>query len=217
MRALEAKQAEEEKALLLTPLASLSDGLNEHIALSAPTTPPRNSFGLSDSSSTGGVSSLHHQVVTNGLLDYSKRSSVNYSLAPNPESVSPGSHNHTAGAKSMPGSRRGSSGSHDNGVHDMTTSLNLSSLSLKDSEYTDGSSQPQSRVPHRSQTGPVTSNLSAASLFDQDLDNEITSTFTCFRDSCLGSLIPCYKILFDIFLHKQRMSVSTSGLTMLEK
>ncbi|KAF8338184.1 uncharacterized protein EI90DRAFT_2559123 [Cantharellus anzutake] len=174
MRALEAKQAEEEQALLLTPMVSLGDGLNEHIALSAPTTPPRNSFGLSDPASVvSGLPIFHQQSVLNDLVDYSKRSSVNYSVVANSESVTPGSHNHTAGAKSMPGSRRGSSGSHESAVNDMTASLLLGSLSLKDPH---GPSQPPSRTPHRSQTGPVASNISAASLFDQDLDNEITNS-----------------------------------------
>src|SRR5260370_31863346 len=103
------------------------------------------------------------------LTKTNKHSSITYSLAPNSENGPPGSHNHTVGAKSMLRSHRGSSGSHNSAVHDITASLNLGSLSLEDPEYRDDSSRPQTRIQHRSQTGPVASSLSAASLFEQDL------------------------------------------------
>lgn len=129
------------------------------------------------------MSFLHHQAVTNGLNDYSKRHSANYgslvgsgvpshpSAAADGSNLQPGSHNY-AGAKSMPGSRRGSSGSSDAG-NDLSSSLNLASLSIHDAQG------PNHRVngisPLRSATNPEVLKNNAAHLFDEDLDNEMSS------------------------------------------
>lgn len=182
MLALERQQMQEERALLVHPP---TNGQHDHVALSAPTTPPRTSASIADPpphSAGGGVSLLHLQALTNGLNDYSKRHSANYgAVAPssiltqtsNPTdgSLMPGSHNYATGAKSMPGSRRGSSGSSDGG-RDMTSSLNLGLLSIHDNPVlarTNGVS------PLRSATNPEALKVNAASLFDEDLDNEMSS------------------------------------------
>ena len=185
MRALEQQQLQEEQALLSVPVDGIPD---QHIALSAPTTPPRTSSVLNGdaNSASSAVSSLHHQAVTNGLSEY-KRKSVNYaSLTPSsdvPSNVAPGSHKHAAGAKSMPGSRRGSSGSRES-AEDMTASLRLDSLSIADNnDGKQNSPHVNGRAPVRSYTGQLSSGYNAASLFDQDLDNEMSSMYS--------SLTPC--------------------------
>ena len=180
MRALELQQQQEERALL-TPSSENPQG-QQHIALSAPTTPPRGPAGLANgdvplsSGGTSGLSFLHHQAVTNGIPDEYKRHSY-ASVAPQasdyPTGLVPGSHNHAAGAKSMPGSRRGSSGSSDV-AQDLSASLNLASLSIQDKLP----SRPNGVHLHplRSATNPEVLKANAASLFDEDLDNEMSST-----------------------------------------
>lgn len=184
MRALERQQMQEEQALLTPTNEGISN--SQQVALSAPTTPPRgvsaltNGDGHLSNGGASGLSFLHHQVVTNGMPEEYKRHSANYGslahhLSESPTSLVPGSHNHSAGAKSMPGSRRGSSGSSDAG--DMVASLNLGSLSIRDPQppRLNGSAHPL-----RSATNPEILKANAASLFDEDLDNEMTSKCTCF-------------------------------------
>lgn len=178
MRALELQQQQERA--LLTPSSENPQG-QQHIALSAPTTPPRGSTGLANgdvppsSGGAAGLSFLHHQAVTNGIPDEYKRHSATYGfLAPqasdSPTSLVPGSHHHAAGAKSMPGSRRGSSGSSD-AVQDLSANLNLASLSIQDKLH----SRSNGAHPLRSATNPEALRANAASLFDEDLDNEMSS------------------------------------------
>lgn len=183
MRALELQQQQEERALL-TPSSENPLG-SQHVALSAPSTPPRGSAALANGEalSTGGISGLsflHHQAVTNGIPEEFKRHSANYgSLVSQPRepgnNLAPGSHNHAAGAKSMPGSRRGSSGSSE-AAQDMVASLNLGSLSIQDKQI------PRINGVHplRSATNPEVFKANAASLFDEDLDNEMSSECLCY-------------------------------------
>lgn len=179
MRALELQQRQEEQALL-TPSSEISQG-QQHIALSAPTTPPRGSAPLANGDAslsgggTSGVSFLYHQAVTNGIPDEYKRYSASYGpvvlqSSDSPAGLVPGSHNHAAGAKSMPGSRRGSSGSSD-AAQDLSASLNLASLSIQDKLP----SRSNGVHPLRSATNPEALKVNAASLFDEALDNEMSS------------------------------------------
>lgn len=187
MRALEFQQQQEERALL-TPSSENPQG-SQHVALSAPTTPPRGSVALANgdiplsNGGTSGLSFLHHQAVTNGIPDEFKRHSANYGslVPPNSESLTnlaPGSHNHAAGAKSMPGSRRGSSGSSE-AAQDLVASLNLGALSIQDRH----ASRINGGHPLRSATNPEIIKANAASLFDEDLDNEMSSRSLSISDT----------------------------------
>lgn len=218
-------QQQEERALL-TPSSENPQG-SQHVALSAPTTPPRGSPGLTNGDAplstggTSGLSFLHHQAVTNGIPDEFKRHSANYgSLASqsveNGANLAPGSHNYAAGAKSMPGSRRGSSGSSD-AAHDMVASLNLSSLSIQDKQIPRINGMNGGH-PLRSTTNPEVLKAHAASLFDEDLDNEMSSMsswpliFLTFVERFLPHKNP-----LGSFPRRLKMSVSMCGLIIPER
>ncbi|KAF8319935.1 hypothetical protein DL93DRAFT_1909766 [Clavulina sp. PMI_390] len=183
MRALELQQQQEERALL-TPASENPPG-SQHVALSAPTTPPRGAAAAlvngGDPSlpngGSSGVSFLHHQALTNGIPEEFKRHSGNYGSLVSPvvesgSNLAPGSH-HTAGAKSMPGSRRGSSGSMD-APQDMLSSLNFGSLSIQDKPV---HPRLNGHHPLRSTTNPEYLKAHAASMFDEEIDNEMSSSF----------------------------------------
>jgi hypothetical protein len=178
MAALEQKQAEELLSLPVDP------GL-QHVALSAPTTPPRGAPQLSA-----------ERVLKPSLAgpegnrsSYSeKRKSVTYSaLAQSPDEVVETTarmpHNRSAGAKSMPGSRRPSTGSHASeeleqlveglSVHDRApgSARHLSRLgNLTLSER---------RMLHEHNSVLVdsgyTSHLNAGLMLDEQLDQEMQS------------------------------------------
>jgi hypothetical protein len=177
MAALEQKQAEE---LLNIPV----DGL-QHVALSAPTTPPRIAPQLS--TERGLKPSLVGQ--EGNRLSYSeKRKSVTYSgLAQSSEEVVKSgnrtSHTRPAGAKSMPGSRRPSTGSY---ASDELEQL-VEGLSVRD--RAPGSARHLSRLGNLTlaerrlinDPSPVlvdsafTSHLNAGHMLDEQLDQEMQS------------------------------------------
>ncbi|KDQ17685.1 hypothetical protein BOTBODRAFT_105442 [Botryobasidium botryosum FD-172 SS1] len=185
MRMLEQQQLQEERALLKaeTPGASPVNGLSnlhQHIAMSAPTTPPHNPVTLQgDMMHMNGSHVLGADSLRPASLLIAKRKSVQYasSLTPSPESASTvsnvignhGSHNHAAGAKSMPASRRASAGSKDGEEVD---TLALRNMSLNDPSGGRNQNLLQNRLNGDNQYNPA---YSAALLFDEDLDNEMQS------------------------------------------
>ncbi|KAL0950597.1 hypothetical protein HGRIS_007391 [Hohenbuehelia grisea] len=121
MRALEHKQAQE---LLSLPFDPNSANGIQHIAVSAPTTPPRVNISLNGDAAHGFRSARQtpidaerlSQAVGTAAVD--KRKSVTYapSVTLSPDLVTPGGANgfaRPAGAKSMPASRRTSASEHD--------------------------------------------------------------------------------------------------------
>jgi hypothetical protein len=108
MRALEQQQAQE----LLTIPYDGTNGNGNYIAASAPTTPPRISAPLS-----GEHHSTLRSALVNGSSNQDKRKSVTHApvvnLSPDLALGNGKSFMRTAGAKSMPASRRTSASSHD--------------------------------------------------------------------------------------------------------
>jgi hypothetical protein len=82
-----------------------------------------------------------------------------------------GSHNHAAGAKSMPASRRGSSGSKDG----EELALQVQNLGLHD-KGASGNSSATATSGFR--PSPMNSSFNPGFLFDEDLDNEMQCTYT---------------------------------------
>jgi hypothetical protein len=161
-------------------------------ALSAPTTPPRApSVVNGDHHSSGhyGIMS-HHQAVTNGLNEIStkanKLKTVNYAPGleresshshtnfPSPDGPT-NPHNGVIGAKSMPGSRRPSTGSKDG--EDMVASLSLSTLNLNDTHNGAQNSGPRTAPTSNSQYHPV---FNSGIIFGDELDHEMQSSWLFF-------------------------------------
>ncbi|KAF9535778.1 armadillo-type protein [Crepidotus variabilis] len=114
MRILEQKQAAE---LLNIPYDGSNNGGVQHIAVSAPTTPPRLNAHLSEASIPAGRQ-VRPQIELDTLSKADKRKSVTYAPSVNlsPDLVTGGMGNSFArpiGAKSMPASRRTSASEHD--------------------------------------------------------------------------------------------------------
>lgn len=185
MAALEQKQAEE---LLSLPV----DAGLQHVALSAPTTPPRIAQQLFAERSLK-PSLVGHE--SNRLSFSEKRKSVTYSgLTQSPdEVVEAGSripHNRPAGAKSMPGSRRPSTGSYASeelehfvenlSIHDrMPGSVRhlsrLGSLNLADRHILNETVLMDA---------PYNSHMNAGHMLDEQLDQEMQSkTYQCLTTS----------------------------------
>lgn len=126
MRALEQQQAQELLSIPYDPNAPNGNGGMQHLAVSAPTTPPRVNAALNGEAYHGArLSRGQHSVDAESLLRAvgtaaDKRKSVTYAPSVNlsPEFPTPAVTNgqgfsRTAGAKSMPASRRTSASSHD--------------------------------------------------------------------------------------------------------
>lgn len=180
----------EERELLIkaespsvSPANTLSS-LHQHVAMSAPTTPPHNPSALpGDTLHINGNYGLGGDGLRPSSLLIGKRKSVQYasSLTPSPESSAPvsnvinnlGSHNHAAGAKSMPASRRASAGSKD-GEEAVTLALR----NMHDANGAQRDTSLQNRLNGESQYNHA---FSAALLFDEDLDNEMQSKLSFCR------------------------------------
>ena len=177
MRALEQQQAQE--LLTIDPGATL-----QHLAASAPTTPPRVNAMLSSEYSPNLSSGLAHSTVDAEVLSRAvgsaadKRKSVTYAPSVNhsPEAHS-NSHQSFArpgGAKSMPASRRTSASEHDEEL-----ASHLENLSLVGERATNGPNVPQSIL--RSSSGRFTTpdgqtySFNAGMMLDEQLDQEMNS------------------------------------------
>lgn len=176
MRALEQQQARE---LLTIPLEA------QHLAVSAPTTPPRVNAVLSDDHSPTYRSSLSHSIVDVDVLSKAvgnadKRKSVTYAPSVNHSPELPSGNQSFArpgGAKSMPASRRTSASEHDEEL-----AGHLQGLSLAGERG--GISTPSGAIPHsilRSNSGRFTNDYgnvyNAGMMLDQQLDQEMHSAY----------------------------------------
>ncbi|KAI0735686.1 ARM repeat-containing protein [Earliella scabrosa] len=171
MRALEQQQARE---LLSIPLES------QHLAVSAPTTPPRVNAILSDDHSPTYRSSLSNtvdvDVLSKAVGNADKRKSVTYAPSVNHSPELPSGNQSFArpgGAKSMPASRRTSASEHDEEL-----AGHLQGLSLAGERA--GISTPSGAIPQsilRSNSGRFTHDYAnvynAGMMLDEQLDQEM--------------------------------------------
>ncbi|KAH9850656.1 ARM repeat-containing protein [Lenzites betulinus] len=176
MRALEQQQARE---LLTIPI-------DQHLAVSAPTTPPRVNAVLSDDHSPTYHSALSKSIVDADMLSKAvgnadKRKSVTYAPSVNHSPEMPSGNQSFArpgGAKSMPASRRTSASEHDEEL-----ASHLQGLSLA-GERADRVSTPSGGIPQsilRSNSGRFASNdgqgyggvYNAGMMLDEQLDQEM--------------------------------------------
>ncbi|KIY45273.1 ARM repeat-containing protein [Fistulina hepatica ATCC 64428] len=186
MRVLEQQQAQELLTIPFSMDASSPNGV-QHIAVSAPTTPPRVNTALNGDSHAGsGVSPVsagpHQPSPTDHPLDKSKGVSYNLTINLSPDSAPAAANGHSfarpAMAKSMPASRRTSTGSHDEelashlqglslaGEHPTRRSPALGPVSA--SVLTVGSTRFGEESGTRSAGG-----LTAGMMLDEQLDQEM--------------------------------------------
>ncbi|TFK88529.1 ARM repeat-containing protein [Polyporus arcularius HHB13444] len=173
MRMLEQQQARE---LLTIPLES------QHLAVSAPTTPPRVNAVLSDDHSPTFSSNLAHRVVDADMLSQAvgkadKRKSVTYAPSVNHSPELPSGNQSFArpgGAKSMPASRRTSASEHDEELAGHLQGLSLAG------ERADRIPTPSGGIPQsilRSNSGRFTNDhanvYNAGMMLDEQLDQEM--------------------------------------------
>ena len=185
MRALEQQQARE---LLSIPLES------QHLAVSAPTTPPRVNAILSDDHSPTYRSSLSNtvdvDVLSKAVGNADKRKSVTYAPSVNHSPELPSGNQSFArpgGAKSMPASRRTSASEHDEEL-----AGHLQGLSLAGERA--GISTPSGAIPQsilRSNSGRFTHDYAnvynAGMMLDEQLDQEMHSAYSLASFSILSS------------------------------
>ncbi|KAI0638958.1 ARM repeat-containing protein [Trametes polyzona] len=176
MRALEQQQARE---LLNIPL-------EQHLAVSAPTTPPRVNAVLSDDHSPTYHSALSKSIVDADMLSKAvgnadKRKSVTYAPSVNHSPEMPSGNPSFArpgGAKSMPASRRTSASEHDEDLAGHLQGLSLAG------ERAERVSTPSGAIPQsilRSNSGRFASNdgqgygnvYNAGMMLDEQLDQEM--------------------------------------------
>lgn len=178
MRALEAKQLREEHELLVV---NASDAAS-HIAVSAPTTPPR----ASPEDSAYGRLAFEHSAFTQAASKANKRKSVTYApslvqdAAPGyGGSLHPHSFARPMGAKSMPASRRTSASSQE---LDELSDLTLRALALNDRSGTPVSSGNYTVLRNgRGEEAVLRSepqSIDAGLMLDDELDKEMHSTNT---------------------------------------
>lgn len=177
MRALEAKQAFEERQLM-----SLNAG-DAHIAVSAPTTPPRVSAQLNASPETArDHSAFDHAALSQVASKASKRKSVTYApslvqdVAPGyGGSLHPHSFARPVGAKSMPASRRTSASSAE---LDELSDLTLRALALNDRSGTPSSGTYTVLRNGRGEEALLRTepqSIDAGLMLDDELDKEMNS------------------------------------------
>ncbi|KAI0651425.1 ARM repeat-containing protein [Trametes meyenii] len=176
MRALEQQQARE---LLSIPL-------EQHLAVSAPTTPPRVNAVLSDDHSPTYHSALSASYVdvetlSKAVGNADKRKSVTYAPSVNHSPELPSGNQSFArpgGAKSMPASRRTSASEHDEDLAGHLQGLSLAG------ERAERVSTPSGAIPQsilRSNSGRFTANdgqqygnvYNAGMMLDEQLDQEM--------------------------------------------
>ena len=181
MRALEQQQARE---LLTIPLEA-----SQHLAVSAPTTPPRVNAVLSDDHSPTYLSHLSHSAVDADVLSKAvgnadKRKSVTYAPSVNHSPEMPSGNQSFArpgGAKSMPASRRTSASEHDEELAN-----HLHNLSLIGQER--NSPMPTSQSSYFQRNGRLDGDAAsfgaiynAGMMLDEQLDEEMHSKRFTYR------------------------------------
>ena len=210
MRALEQQQARE---LLSIPLEA-----SQHLAVSAPTTPPRVNAVLSDDHSPTYSSGLAHHVVDADMLSQAvgkadKRKSVTYAPSVNHSPELPSGNQSFArpgGAKSMPASRRTSASEHDEELAGHLQGLSLAG------ERADRISTPSGGIPQsilRSNSGRYTNDhasvYNAGMMLDEQLDQEMHSAYATLR--CLMFISHMFQMPCAIFLPPMRTSTPTAS------
>jgi hypothetical protein len=194
MRALEQKQAQE---LLSIPYEPNGNGGVQHLAVSAPTTPPRINAPLPENY-VNSVRPIRYQQVDADSLSKAvgtvadKRKSVTYApsvnLSPDlatPPATNGHSFSRPAGAKSMPASRRTSASSHDEDL-----AVHIQGLSLAGDRSTRASPAPgpvsAPIVPKGNgrygvdEGARYASTYNAGMMLDEQLDQEMHSSFIAF-------------------------------------
>lgn len=202
MRALEQQQAQELLNIPHDPNAPNGSTL-QHLAASAPTTPPRVNAMLNEDHPAGVRFSAYQAPMDADILSKAvgsavadKRKSVTYAPSVNhsPELASGGASNgfsRTAGAKSMPASRRTSASEHDEEL-----AGHLQGLSLAGDRSNRVSPVP-SNPPHsiltkgsgrygNDEARHFGNTYNAGMMLDEQLDQEMHSTYM-FGVLCLGS------------------------------
>jgi hypothetical protein len=195
-RALEVQQQNELLNIPYDPNAA-NNGSVQHVAVSAPTTPPRVNVMLNGEHASGPRSSLSQHVDADvlskavGSAAADKRKSVTYapSVTHSPEIGTGAPSNgfaRTAGAKSMPASRRTSASEHDEELAE-----HLEGLSLAGEKAT-RTSPGSGLIPHSILKGGgryaeqegsryegtlYGNSLNAGMLLDEQLDQEMHSTY----------------------------------------
>ena len=176
MRALEQQQARE---LLTIPIEA-----PQHLAVSAPTTPPRVNAVLNDDHSPIYPSHLSHSIVDADVLSKAvgnadKRKSVTYAPSVNHSPEMPSGNPSFArpgGAKSMPASRRTSASEHDEELAGHLQGLSLAGERAERNAHSGGI--PQSIL--RSNSGRFTNDYArynAGMMLDEQLDQEMHSAY----------------------------------------
>jgi hypothetical protein len=193
MRALELQQQNELLSIPFDPSSANSGGI-QHLAVSAPTTPPRVNAVLNGDHSSGLRSSLSQHVdadvlsrAVGSVVD--NRKSVTYAPSVNhsPEithTVSSNGFARAAGAKSMPASRRTSASEHDEELAGHLQSLTLAG------ERSHRASPAQNLIPHsilksggkyadegdiRYESSQYGNSFNAGMMLDEQLDMEMHS------------------------------------------
>jgi len=183
MRVLKERQAQE----LLTLPYEAGSGL-QHLAVSAPTTPPRLNAQLSDDNVP--LSRQNRPFLDGGSLTKAdKRKSVTYAPTVNlsPDlATNPTGHNFTraAGAKSMPASRRTSASEHD---EDLAVHIQGLSLAGGHSNSASPAPAPAPAPPSAMYRGnggryndeQYASIYNAGMMLDEQLDKEMHSEWLC--------------------------------------
>jgi hypothetical protein len=191
MRVLEHQQAQELLSLPYDPNAPLGKDNLQHIAVSAPTTPPRVNADLNGDIQTmipsGRASQLMDaESISKAVGVANKRKSVTYApsvnLSPDPSVGVTSSFVRAAGAKSMPASRRTSASSND---EEIAAHLHGLSLIGERPNRTSPTSVPitASILSHASsrfgnEEGTLyTAPYNAGMMLDEQLDQEMHSTY----------------------------------------
>lgn len=189
MRMLEKQQEQELLSIPFDPNAAHSNGV-QHLAASAPTTPPRLNGALPEDQSgvrfaRGPDANVLSEAV--GTAAANKRKSVTYASTvlqereptPPPASATATSFSRAAGAKSMPGSRRGSPTAEDIAKHLQGLSLAGDRSSRASPVPTSGPHNGQTRSRFGSEDGPYFGQgqtFNAGMMLDEQLDQEMHST-----------------------------------------
>lgn len=192
MRVLEEQQAQE---LLTIPFDAGGHGSMQHLAASAPTTPPRvNTILAGDMYAVGHNGRMQHSVDAESLSRAvgtvaDKRKSVTYAPTVNlsPDlATAPIGNGHgfqrPAGAKSMPASRRTSASSHD---EELASHLHGLSLAGERSSRASPAPGPASASVllrgnlryNGDEAARYASTYNAGMMLDEQLDQEMHSTF----------------------------------------
>ncbi|CCM01317.1 uncharacterized protein FIBRA_03366 [Fibroporia radiculosa] len=187
MRVLEQQQARE---LLTIPVESAA--ALQHLAVSAPTTPPRVNAILNDEASSGLASALSYSSVDVEILSKAvgsavsdKRKSVTYAPSVNHSPEMPtGNHQGFArpgGAKSMPASRRTSASEHDEELAGHLQGLSLAGERAERERLTPSGAIPHSILRSGSErllsgNGQHYGNMyNAGMMLDEQLDQEMNA------------------------------------------